>query len=69
MGKPSGFVKEEDLEKLSNATVMQHKEVAAKISLANENCEYEKRVVRAPLEIVTILDETWDYYRMRQLLS
>lgn len=69
MGRPSGFITEEGVNVLSNITVEKYKTVAAKLSLANENCEYEKGLVRAPLEIITILDATWDYYKTRQLLS
>lgn len=69
MGRPSGFLTEEVLQKLTNLTVEEYKSVAAKLSLANENCEFEQRLVRAPLEIIAILDATWDYYKTRQLLS
>lgn len=69
MGRPSGFLSEEGVEKLSDIAVDEYKAVAAKKSLANDNCDYEQRVIRAPLEIIAILDATWDYYRTRQLLS
>lgn len=69
VGKPSGFISEEGVGILSGLAVDEYKVVAAKKSLANENCAYEQRVVRAPLEIIAILDATWDYYRTRQLLS
>lgn len=69
IGRPSNIITEEGVEILSNVTVEEYKTVAAKMSLANENCEYEQRLIRAPLEIIVILDATWDYYKIRQLLS
>lgn len=69
MGRPSAIITEEGIEVLSNTTVVEYKTIAAKISLPNENCEYAQRLVHAPLEIIVILDATWDYYRTRQLLS
>lgn len=69
MGRPSGIITEAEVEELSNIAVDEYMTVAAKMSLANENCEYETRLVRAPLEIIAILDATWDHYRTRQLLS
>lgn len=69
MGRPSGIITEEGVEELSKIAVDEYMTVAAKKSLANENCEYEKRIVRAPLEIIAILDATWDHYKTRQLLS
>lgn len=69
MGRPSNIITEQGIEILSNITVEKYKSVAAKMMLANENCEYENRLIRAPLEIIVILDATWDYYKTRQLLS
>lgn len=69
MGLPSAIITEEGVEILSNITVMEYKSEAAKMALVNENCEYAQRFVYAPLEIIVILDATWDYYRTRQLLS
>lgn len=69
MGRPSGFIPEDVVAKLSDVAVERYIKAAEKKSVMNENCEYRERFVRARLEVIAILDATWDGYKTRQLIT